>query len=125
MAEVFLPYIQSVFIYVYEYMLLVGVIHLWRPQKNRVFDRLRPPVRMRPHGPDPSSPRGRPYAVDMKYIPLSWNSWYNDLPDLKLKFDYMIIIYLNCTSSNLFYKIITNLYRRKMSTFFCPKTKFW
>ena len=39
-------------------------------------------------------PCGRPHAVDMKYTSLSWNGEYNDLPDLKLKFDYMIVIYL-------------------------------
>jgi len=36
--------------------------------KNQVFD---PPVPMRPHGPDPHTPCGRPHAVDMEYTPLS------------------------------------------------------
>src|SRR6218665_3396953 len=43
---------------------------------------------------------------------------YNDLPDLKLKFDYMIVIYLNYTFSNLYRR---NLYRRKISDFFLSK----
>src|SRR6218665_925931 len=30
-----------------------------------------PPVHMRPHGPDPLPPCGRPHTVDMKYTPLS------------------------------------------------------
>src|SRR6218665_3780625 len=64
---------------------------------------LTPSVHMHPHGPNPPPPCGRPHAVDMKYTPLSWNGLYNDLLDLKLKFDYMIIIYLNCTISNLYH----------------------
>src|SRR6218665_191312 len=32
---------------------------------------LTPPVHMRPHGPDPLPPCGRPHTVDMKYTPLS------------------------------------------------------
>ena len=30
-----------------------------------------PPDHMRPHGPDPPPPCGRPHTVDMKYTPLS------------------------------------------------------
>jgi len=38
---------------------------------------------------------GRPHTVNMNSTSLSWNSWYNDLLDLKLKFDYnIIVIYL-------------------------------
>ena len=66
-------------------------------------------------GPPP--PCGRPRAVDMKNTHRSLEvastcTLYNDLPDLKLKFDYMILIYLNCT---VIY--ITNIFCRKISTF--------
>jgi len=42
------------------------------------------------------SPCGRPHAVDMKHTALLKRLVaYNDLPDLKLKFDYnIIVIYL-------------------------------
>src|SRR6218665_350642 len=59
-----------------------------------------PPVHMRPHGPDPPPPCGRPHAVDMKYRSLEMAS---TTTFLKLKFDYMILIYLNCTISNLYH----------------------
>ena len=39
-----------------------------------------------PHGPDP--PCECPNMVDLKYTQLSWIGFYNDLPNLKLKFDY-------------------------------------
>ena len=68
--------------------------------KNHVFDPP-PPVHMRPHGRTPTY--GRPHTVDMKYTPLSSNGQYDDLPDLKLKFDYMILPYLNYTFSNLYH----------------------
>jgi len=59
------------------------------------------------------SPCGRPYAANMKYTSLSWNSEYNDVLDLKQKFNY------DC---NLFKTVLlviysTNLYWRKISTF--------
>ena len=37
-------------------VIYLGAIHLWRPQKNHVFDPPLPPVLMRPHGPDPLPP---------------------------------------------------------------------
>src|SRR6218665_2993626 len=59
-----------------------------------------PPVHMRPHGPDPPPPlwtsthgRHEIHTALLKWL----------VPDLKLKFDYMILIYLNCTISNLYH----------------------
>src|SRR6218665_989313 len=75
--------------------------------KNPVFDPP-PPVHMRPHGPDPpplwTSTRGRHeiHTALLKRL----------VPDLKLKFDYMIVIYLTV----LLVIYITNLGRRKIFT---------
>src|SRR6218665_1621961 len=82
-----------------------------------------PPVHMRPHGPDPLPPCGHPHTVDMKYTPqrtalLKW--LVQSLTEPKLKFDYMILIYLNYTFSNLYHQFIS----QKNFHFFCPKTKF-
>jgi len=57
-----------------------------------------PPVHMRPHGPDPppslwTSTRGR-HEI---HTALEMASTMTYLPDLKLKSDYMILIYLNWT----------------------------
>ena len=45
-----------------------GAIHLWRPQKNHVFDPPLLPVHMRRHGPDPPPP-----LVDV-HTRLTWNT---------------------------------------------------
>src|SRR6218665_3020507 len=70
---------------------------------------------MRPHGPDPLFPLWTFTCTRSTRIHTALLKWlvYNDLPDIKLKFNYMILIYLNCT--------ISNLYHRKISTFFLSK----
>ena len=69
-------------------------------------------------------PCGRPHAGVIKYSSLSENSWYNDLPDLKPKFDYnMIVIYLKLL---LVIYITTVIYiDAKFPLFTLSKTKFW
>jgi len=89
----------------------LGAIHLLRPQKKSSFW---PPLTSVHMSWTPSLPCGRPHAVDMKYTPLSWNGYYNDFPDLTLKFDSMIVIYLKL----LLVIYITNLHWQKISTFY-------
>ena len=73
------------------FRLVCRVIHIWRQQEIRLLTPRTYASTDRP----PSLPCGRPNAVDIKYTPLSENSSYNDLLDLKPKLDYnMIVIYL-------------------------------
>jgi len=69
---------------------MLNLIHLRRPQESQVFDA--PPQSTRVHMILIPPPCGRPHAINMKYTSLSWNSWYNHLPNLKLKFNYNIIV---------------------------------
>jgi len=80
-----------------------------------------PTVHLRPHEPDPPPPCGHPHAIDLKYTSLSRNSYYNDLPDLKLKCDCNLFIIVTFWNYTIIY--IANLYWRKMSTFIPYKDK--
>jgi len=99
---------------------LYGVIHFWRPQENQVFDPS--PVHMRSHEPDPSSLWTSTCGWHEIHFALlkqlvQWPSGPN--AGIRLKCD------CNLFKTVLLVIYITNIYRRKFSTFlFRPKTKF-
>ena len=67
------------------------------------------------------TPYGRPNVVDWN-THHSCNSWYNDLPGLKLKFDYN---YSNLFKIVLLLILSTNLYWRKNFTFYSIQIQNW
>src|SRR6218665_786371 len=85
------------------FRLIYGVIHLQRPQENQAFEQSYTCVHMRLTS---SAPLGTSTCCRHK-IHITLCTLNNDLPDLKPKFDYnMIVIYLKL----LLVIYITNLY---------------
>ena len=101
----------------------MGPIHfikgssIYDVQKNRVFD---PPVHMRPHGPDPPPPlwtstRG---WHEIHNALLKWLVQWPTGPKAEIRlYDF------NLFKTLLLVIYITNLYHRKISTFFQSKTE--
>ena len=94
-------------------LMSLGAIHLWRPLKNRVFGPL--PVHMRSHEPDPPTPlwtstcgRHEIHIALLKQL-VQWPS--GSKPEIRL-YD------CNLFKTVLLVIYITNLYRRKFSTFY-------